>query len=131
IFQKSNFWAKLKSRSTGRRPCREFASAMSLSAGLFLRQSQSLVMTPQLMQSIQLLQMTHLELNRFIAQEIEKNPLLELAAGDAAETADRSVPEDFSAREDAAAEAPAAGAGDQDGEWFGTQTEAGAAHLSE
>ena len=55
---------------------------MGLSASLFLRQSQSLVMTPQLMQSIQLLQMTHFELNQFIAQEVEKNPLLEIAAGD-------------------------------------------------
>jgi RNA polymerase sigma-54 factor len=55
---------------------------MALSANLFLRQSQSLVMTPQLMQSIQLLQMTFLELNDFIAQEVEKNPLLELVSGD-------------------------------------------------
>ena len=102
---------------------------MSLSAGLFLRQSQSLVMTPQLMQSIQLLQMTHLELNRFISQEIEKNPLLELAPTDAAETVDRAAPEDFSAREDVAAEP--AGTGDEDGEWYGTQTEVGAAHLNE
>ena len=51
---------------------------MALSASLFLRQTQSLVMTPQLMQSIQLLQMTHLELSQFIAAEVEKNPLLEL-----------------------------------------------------
>jgi RNA polymerase sigma-54 factor len=55
---------------------------MALAASLFLRQSQSLVMTPQLMQSIQLLQMTHLELTRFIEQEVEKNPLLEIAAND-------------------------------------------------
>ncbi len=55
---------------------------MALAASLFLRQSQSLVMTPQLMQSIQLLQMTHVELNQFIAQELEKNPLLEIASGD-------------------------------------------------
>ncbi|MCX8995762.1 RNA polymerase factor sigma-54 [Rhizobiaceae bacterium BDR2-2] len=55
---------------------------MALSASLFLRQSQSLVMTPQLMQSIQLLQMTHFELAQFIAQEVEKNPLLELSSGD-------------------------------------------------
>jgi RNA polymerase sigma-54 factor len=55
---------------------------MGLSASLFLRQSQSLVMTPQLMQSIQLLQMTHFELNQFIAQEVEKNPLLEISASD-------------------------------------------------
>lgn len=55
---------------------------MGLSASLFLRQTQSLVMTPQLMQSIQLLQMTHFELNQFIAQELEKNPLLEIAPSD-------------------------------------------------
>src|SRR6218665_1456060 len=60
-----------------------FASAMGLSASLFLKQTQSLVMTPQLMQSIQLLQMTHFELNQFTAQEVEKNPLLEIASGDA------------------------------------------------
>ena len=53
---------------------------MALSASLLLRQNQSLVMTPQLMQSIQLLQMTHIELVSFIAQEVEKNPLLEIAA---------------------------------------------------
>ena len=50
---------------------------MALSARLQLRQSQSLVMTPQLMQSIKLLQMTHVELERFIDEEIERNPLLE------------------------------------------------------
>ncbi|MGE6783430.1 RNA polymerase factor sigma-54 [Ensifer adhaerens] len=61
---------------------------MALSASLHLRQSQSLVMTPQLMQSIQLLQMTHFELNQFIAQEVEKNPLLEFQAND-----DLAVPE--------------------------------------
>lgn len=53
---------------------------MALSAGLQLRQSQSLVMTPQLMQSIRLLQFSHLELTRFIEQEVERNPLLELVA---------------------------------------------------
>ena len=50
---------------------------MALSAKLQLRQSQSLVMTPQLMQSIKLLQLTHVELERFIEEEVEKNPLLE------------------------------------------------------
>jgi len=50
---------------------------MALSPKLDLRQSQSLVMTPQLMQSIRLLQMTHIELEHFIDLEIEKNPLLE------------------------------------------------------
>jgi RNA polymerase sigma-54 factor len=55
---------------------------MALSAGLQLRQSQSLVMTPQLMQSIRLLQFSHVELTRFIEQEVERNPLLELVSSD-------------------------------------------------
>lgn len=52
---------------------------MALSASLHLRQSQSLIMTPQLMQSIQLLQMTYFELTQFIGNEVEKNPLLDFA----------------------------------------------------
>ena len=52
---------------------------MALAAKLQLRQSQSLVMTPQLMQSIRLLQFTHVELEHFIDEEIERNPLLERA----------------------------------------------------
>src|SRR5688500_11116211 len=52
---------------------------MALSAKLQLRQSQSLVMTPQLMQSIKLLQMTHTELERFVEEEVERNPLIERA----------------------------------------------------
>ncbi len=64
---------------------------MGLSASLLLRQTQSLVMTPQLMQSIQLLQMTHFELNQFIAQEVEKNPLLEIASTEGDGGADLSV----------------------------------------
>ena len=50
---------------------------MALSAKLQLKQSQSLVMTPQLMQSIRLLQFTAVELDRFVEQEIERNPLIE------------------------------------------------------
>lgn len=50
---------------------------MALSAKLQMRQSQSLVMTPQLLQSIRLLQLTHVELERFVEEEIERNPLLE------------------------------------------------------
>lgn len=52
---------------------------MSLAAKLQLRQTQSLIMTPQLMQSIRLLQLTHVELERFVDEEIERNPLLERA----------------------------------------------------
>lgn len=49
---------------------------MSISQSLQLRQSQSLVMTQQLQQSIKLLQLSALELNAFIEEELEKNPLL-------------------------------------------------------
>ncbi|MFZ1815208.1 MAG: RNA polymerase factor sigma-54 [Rhizobiaceae bacterium] len=51
---------------------------MALSAKLQVRQSQSLVMTPQLMQSIRILQFSHAELQQFVEQEVERNPLLEL-----------------------------------------------------
>ncbi len=54
---------------------------MSLGPRLDLRQSQSLVMTPQLQQAIRLLALSNLEIEGFIADELEKNPLLEL--GDA------------------------------------------------
>ena len=48
---------------------------MALSAKSQLRQSQSLVIKPQLLQSIRLLQFTHTEFERFIDDEIERNPL--------------------------------------------------------
>ena len=50
---------------------------MALGPRLDLRQSQALVMTPQLQQAIKLLQMTNLELNTYVDQELEQNPLLE------------------------------------------------------
>lgn len=52
---------------------------MSLSASLNLKQSQSLVMTPQLMQSIRLLQFNPHELLQFIESQVQSNPLLEIA----------------------------------------------------
>ena len=54
---------------------------MSLAPRLDLRQSQSLVMTPQLQQAIRLLALSNLEIETYIAEELEKNPLLE-ARGD-------------------------------------------------
>lgn len=50
---------------------------MSLSQRLDARQSQTLVMTPQLQQAIKLLQFSNQELGDFVAEEIEQNPLLE------------------------------------------------------
>jgi RNA polymerase sigma-54 factor len=50
---------------------------MALATKLQLRQSQQLVMTPQLQQAIRLLQLSNLELNAYVDQELERNPLLE------------------------------------------------------
>lgn len=50
---------------------------MKLSYDLTLEQSQKLIMTPELRQAIQMLQYTSLELNNYIKQEMEVNPLLE------------------------------------------------------
>ena len=50
---------------------------MAMAPRLDLRQSQSLVMTPQLQQAIKLLALSNLELEAFIGSELERNPLLE------------------------------------------------------
>ncbi len=57
---------------------------MALSQRLQLRQTQSLVMTPQLLQAIKLLQLSHLDLTAYVENEIERNPLLERDAGEEA-----------------------------------------------
>jgi RNA polymerase sigma-54 factor len=61
---------------------------MSMAPQLAMRQGQSLVMTPQLLQSIRLLQLSQLELDQFIAAEIEKNPLLKRDDADVLPDAD-------------------------------------------
>ena len=50
---------------------------LKLGYDLTLEQSQKLIMTPELRQAIQMLQYTSLELNNYIKQEMEMNPLLE------------------------------------------------------
>ncbi len=73
---------------------------MALSAKLLLRQGQSLVMTPQLLQAIKLLQYSNVELAAFVEAELERNPLLERAE-EGADPAPTGI--------DAAAEAQAGG----------------------
>ncbi len=53
---------------------------MALSPRLDLRQSQSLVMTPQLQQAIKLLTLSNLEVEAFIGEALESNPLLDIGA---------------------------------------------------
>lgn len=80
---------------------------MALSAKLQLRQTQSLVMTPQLLQSIRLLQFTHAELEQFVDEEVERNPLLE-----------RAGPEEMVGPQQ---EAEAHSAGETGDDWFGKE----------
>ena len=72
---------------------------MALTQRLQIRQSQALVMTPQLMQAIKLLQLSNLDLIAYVEGELERNPLLDRAseadvAAEAAAEPDReAVPE--------------------------------------
>ncbi|MEJ0017035.1 MAG: RNA polymerase factor sigma-54 [Acetobacteraceae bacterium] len=50
---------------------------MALGPRLDLRQTQTLVMTPQLRQAIKLLQYSNIEVASFVEEELERNPLLE------------------------------------------------------
>ncbi len=63
---------------------------MALTTRLMLRQGQSLVMTPQLLQAIKLLQLSNIELAAFVEAELERNPLLERAEEEGAREIDTS-----------------------------------------
>jgi RNA polymerase sigma-54 factor len=67
---------------------------MAIGPRLDLRQSQQLVMTPQLQQAIRLLALSNLEVETFIAEEIEKNPLLEAGPDEAPDAATPVASED-------------------------------------
>src|SRR3954453_15108844 len=64
-------------QETGRTGPPAASRVMALSAKLMMRQGQSLVMTPQLLQAIKLLQFSNIELAGFIEEELERNPMLE------------------------------------------------------
>jgi RNA polymerase sigma-54 factor len=89
---------------------------MALSQRLEFRQTQTLVMTPQLMQAIKLLQLSSLDLAAYVENELEKNPLLE-----------RGSEDEGAARGEAPAEAagePADGVGEpQASDWSGEEFE--------
>lgn len=63
---------------------------MSYSQKLMIKQTQGIVLTPEMRQSLSLLQMSCTELNDFLNQEMMENPLLETddSAAPAAETDD-------------------------------------------
>ncbi|MES2442035.1 MAG: RNA polymerase factor sigma-54 [Pseudomonadota bacterium] len=89
---------------------------MSLAPRLDLRQSQSLVMTPQLQQAIKLLALSNLEIETFIAEEIERNPLLDSSGGDSDDIPDREPVEIIERDGPADASELLAGGGDANGE---------------
>ena len=93
---------------------------MALSARLAMRQSQAMVLTPQLLQAIKLLQMPNLELTQFIENELASNPLL-----DRAEEREEPSLEQFEAQGDGFAEAPA-----EPGDWAGETLETDAGKLA-
>lgn len=66
---------------------------MALTTKLIMRQGQALVMTPQLLQAIKLLQFSNLELAAFVQEELERNPLLE-RADDLPDADEPSFPQD-------------------------------------
>src|SRR6476469_386988 len=77
---------------------------MALTQRLEFRQSQSLVMTPQLMQAIKLLQLSNLDLATFVEDELERNPLMERASdGPEPPVAGEASPErsEFSSQDEA------------------------------
>ncbi len=87
---------------------------MALTQKLLIRQSQALVMTPQLMQAIKLLQLSNLDLTTYVENELERNPLLERSSeGDEPGADEASAPEP----------APSAETAAEAGDWMGEELE--------
>jgi RNA polymerase sigma-54 factor len=86
---------------------------MALAQKLLIRQTQALVMTPQLMQAIKLLQLSHLDLAAYVDGEVERNPLLERPA-------DQDQVRDDS---ETAAETPSASEEESSADWMDDRLE--------
>lgn len=97
------------------------AIGMALAAKLMLRQGQAMVLTPQLLQAIKLLQMPSLELAEFVENELVSNPLLERAQ----EREDREEASADPPKSPGFAEAPA-----EPGDWAGEALETDAGRLA-
>jgi RNA polymerase sigma-54 factor len=98
---------------------------MALSQRLEFRQTQALVMTPQLMQAIKLLQLSSLDLAAYVEGELERNPLLERSD-------DNEAP---AVEPEATAAEGAAGDGDEDAaatpDWIGEDLETSRSSMEE
>ncbi|HEX3126684.1 MAG TPA: RNA polymerase factor sigma-54 [Thermoanaerobaculia bacterium] len=78
---------------------------MALEQKLSLKLAQKLVMTPSLQQAIKLLQMTRMELDTLLTQELVENPVLE-ESSDIVEGEETPTPEERAEAEAAEAAAP-------------------------
>ena len=87
---------------------------MALGPRLDLRQSQSLVMTPQLQQAIKLLAASNLEIETFIGEALEANPLLEAGSTSSENLGDPGEPDDIPREEFTADQLMSQGAGESD-----------------
>ena len=67
---------------------------MALEIRQVQRLAQQLVMTPQLQQAIKLLQLSRVELEEMISQELQENPVLEESPADAPEESQTAKPEE-------------------------------------
>jgi RNA polymerase sigma-54 factor len=70
---------------------------VSLAPRLDFRQTQQLVMTPQLRQAIKLLQSSNLEVSAFVEEELERNPMLDREESSAPVAPEALVPDCFEA----------------------------------
>src|SRR5277367_6648879 len=95
---------------------------MALTQRLEIRQSQALVMTPQLMQAIKLLQLSSLDLAAYVDVELERNPLLDRAADGESEAAPE--PQTIDSNHESS-DAPVAE------DWFGQELETSRATIEE
>jgi RNA polymerase sigma-54 factor len=71
---------------------------MALTPRLDLRQTQALVMTPQLRQAIKLLQYSNTEVASFVEEELERNPLLERDERSELPDTERAAPDQLPGR---------------------------------
>jgi RNA polymerase sigma-54 factor len=102
---KGKIRARGKNRTKNQKPDRVslsdqfLAGDMALTQKLQLRQSHALVMTPQLMQAIKLLQLSNLDLVGYVESELERNPLLE-RSGDGEVEGEPQLPDQQAAAPD-------------------------------
>jgi RNA polymerase sigma-54 factor len=94
---------------------------MAINAKLELRQTHSLVMTPQLQQAIKLLQLSNMELATFVEGELERNPLLERDETDEPNGAASDRPSENAVDKRENASDDRADSGDND-EWVNLET---------